>query len=72
MESGAPATRLAGNEHGLGGFADGHGGTALFNGPRFAAMDGRGRLLVADSRNHRVRAVTMEGEVSTLAGTGGQ
>ena len=33
-------------------------------------MDGIGNAIVADSWNHRVRKITPQGRVSTLAGTG--
>ncbi len=54
------------------GFRDGHYSTALFNTPEGLVMDAEGRYLyVADSINHRVRAVDLDNdnEVSTLAGS---
>ncbi|MDR1663746.1 MAG: hypothetical protein LBR83_02355 [Clostridiales bacterium] len=52
----------------LGGFADGPAAEALFNLPRGLTL-ADGMLIVADSGNHRIRAIA-DGEVITLAGTG--
>jgi len=53
-----------------GGFVDGEGQNARFNEPRDIAIDAVGNLYVTDSGNHRIRKVTPEGEVNTLAGSG--
>ncbi len=60
-------TVLAG--HGEG-FIDGPGAAAAFHTPSGIAFDGAGNLLVADTGNHVIRKVTMEGVVSTVAGNG--
>ncbi|MET0645925.1 MAG: NHL repeat-containing protein [Pyrinomonadaceae bacterium] len=52
------------------GFADGAGTAAAFNTPSGVALDGDGNLYVADTGNNRVRKVSKEGVVTTLAGEG--
>jgi sugar lactone lactonase YvrE len=51
----------------------GDGGTAVaaqLNRPFGVAVDGAGHLYIADADNHRVRKVTPDGKISTVAGTG--
>ena len=43
---------------------------ARLSSPRGLALDGTGRLYIADSGNHRIRAVDTDGIISTIAGTG--
>ena len=50
------------------GFRDGPARQALFNGPIGVAVDGAGRVYVADTYNDRIRVIGREGQVSTLAG----
>ena len=52
------------------GFADGLGAAASFNTPSALAIDSNGNLYVADTGNNRIRKVTPQGEVSTVAGDG--
>ena len=50
------------------GFADGSGINAQFNQPFGIAVDAGGTVYVADTGNHKIRKITQEGIVSTLAG----
>ena len=61
-------TTVAGD--GTAGFANGAGSSARFNNPWELAVDDHGTLYVADADNQRVRMITPDGVVSTLAGTG--
>ena len=60
-------TTLAGSGEPL--YADGAGTTASFSSPLGIAVGGS-TIYVADTLNHRVRAVTSAGKVTTLAGSG--
>lgn len=63
-------TRVAGNSH-VGYFGD--GGSALnaqFDGAIGVAIDPVGNLYIADSGNHRVRRVSPDGVITTIAGNG--
>lgn len=50
------------------GYVDGPAGEARFSGPAGVAVTPDGRVLVADTGNHRIRCVTADGVVSTYAG----
>lgn len=52
------------------GFADGMGSDAKFNNPNGIAIAPNGDLYISDFRNSRIRKVTQDGEVTTVAGTG--
>lgn len=67
IDTSGVVSTLAGDQKNPG-FADGAGGTARFNWPLGLLWTGD-RLLVADRKNHRVRAVE-GGVVSTVAGDG--
>jgi sugar lactone lactonase YvrE len=54
------------------GSADGPGAAARFRGASALALGPNGVLYVADTLNHTVRAITPDGEVSTVAGAAGQ
>lgn len=52
------------------GFADGEVDAAHFNGLRGLAVDHDFSLLAVDTYNHHLRRVTLQGTVSTVAGSG--
>ncbi|MFZ6644917.1 gluconolaconase [Undibacterium sp. TJN25] len=59
-------TTLAGD--GKAGYRDGPAAQAQFNGPIGVAVDGKGNVYVADTYNDRLRLITADGQVKTLAG----
>lgn len=59
-------TTLAGRDS----CVDATGLAARFNNPYGVAVDANGNTYVADTSNHRIRKVTPQGVVSTLAGAG--
>ena len=61
-------TTLAGD--GTAGFRDGPAHEAQFDAPLGLALDGQGNVYVADTYNDRIRLITTDGQVKTLAGTG--
>ncbi|MGH9766282.1 MAG: SMP-30/gluconolactonase/LRE family protein [Blastocatellia bacterium] len=67
IEDGRVRTIAGGAEPG---FRDGRGDEARFDTPCGIAVNTDGSLLVADTGNHRIRRVTLDGEVTTIAGTG--
>jgi streptogramin lyase len=56
---------------GVAGFADGAGTLARFNTPRGLATAPDGSILVADSSNHIIRRIDVDGNVTTIAGEPG-
>jgi sugar lactone lactonase YvrE len=66
----APALALLAGDMGSSGNVDGVRAAARFAGPGDMAIDGAGDIYVADFSNHKIRKITPEGAVTTLAGTG--
>ncbi len=52
------------------GLSDGDIQTASFNGPYDVSIDNQGNLYVADSKNHAIRKIDTNGNVTTIAGNG--
>ena len=66
---GSAATIIAGT--GTPGFnGDGPAAAAQLNGPSGVTLDQNGNIYIADTLNHRIRTVTPEGTIATIAGTG--
>ncbi len=59
---------VAGN--GQSGFADGKPSDARFNNPTGLGVAADGTIYVADRNNHRIRAISPAGEITTIAGDG--
>jgi sugar lactone lactonase YvrE len=53
------------------GSADGRGLAARFNEPYGVAVDGIGNVYIVDSKNFTVRKISVDGQVTTLAGAAG-
>jgi sugar lactone lactonase YvrE len=68
MNTAGEVSTLAGT--GAPGFHDGNPAIAQFDHPRGIAIDANGTIYVADSVNHRIRKVSENGHVSTVAGNG--
>lgn len=68
IDSHGIVTTVAGS--GERGFKDGPTGEAQFDGPIGVAVDRDGNIFVADTYNDRIRKISVEGQVSTLAGAG--
>jgi len=64
---GTVSTLAGGRERG---FVDGQGNQARFNGLAGVAVDAQGRVYVADESNQRIREISPDGSVVTLAGSG--
>jgi sugar lactone lactonase YvrE len=55
---------------GVRGFADGTGSAARFDTPSHVAIAPDGGILVADTGNHAIRRIALDGRVTTIAGDG--
>ncbi|HVV56357.1 MAG TPA: SMP-30/gluconolactonase/LRE family protein, partial [Mucilaginibacter sp.] len=74
IDAGGMVTTLAGKPAKPGkhnkGSADGKGPAASFSHPCGIAVDGNGNVYVADVGNNKIRKITPDGTVTTVAGTG--
>lgn len=67
IDTNGMVSTLAGSS--MAGFADGSGALAKFNNPLGIAIDTNNIIYVADNVNNKIRMVTPDGVVSTLAGS---
>jgi sugar lactone lactonase YvrE/murein DD-endopeptidase MepM/ murein hydrolase activator NlpD len=65
-----PSGQLSTIAGGTRGFRDGPRGVAEFDMPSGVAIDTAGNIYVADTGNHAIRRVAMDGTVTTIAGDG--
>lgn len=56
---------------GTSGSGNGNGGVARFNSPEGVAVDGTGIVFVADTGNHLIRRIDVNGNVTTVGGIAG-
>jgi len=64
-------TTIAGSA-GVAGSLDGNGTAAQFNNPQGVAVDAAGNVYVSDTGNSTIRKITVNGAVTTFAGSAGQ
>jgi hypothetical protein len=68
VEQDGKVSTIAGT--GIGGFKDGLASQAQFLNPMGVTVDLLGNVYVADTHNHRIRKITRDGQVTTVAGSG--
>lgn len=56
---------------GVSGTDDGNGSAAEFNSPHGITVDSSNNIYIADYGNHTIRKITIDGDVTTIAGTAG-
>ncbi|CAM5322219.1 NHL domain-containing protein [Streptomyces abikoensis] len=69
-DSARPIRTVTGTGDAAFGGDEGPSAAARLNGPYGIVVDGTGTLYFSDHRNHRVRKVTTDGKIKTVAGTG--
>jgi len=52
------------------GWVDGQGSSSLFQSPQRLKTDGAGNVYIPDTSNHRIRKMSSDGNVTTIAGSG--
>jgi hypothetical protein len=70
IDSNGSLTRFAGNSRTSFSGDGGPANNASLNGPRAVAVDGSGNVFIVDAGNQRVRKVSVDGTISTVAGGG--
>ena len=69
--AGAGNEVIEGTPYIIGGYEDGPGNIARFRSPHGITVANDGTVYVADTLNHRVRSITVDGTVATVAGIDG-
>ena len=64
-------TTIAGDGSPAYGGDGGPAASAQLQNPNGVAIDGQGRLVIADTYNHRIRRIELDGTIVTIIGTGG-
>lgn len=68
--SGSRGDLMPGTAYIQGGFGNGYGGEVKYNFPKGIGITDEGIVFIADTWNHRIRAIKPDGSVVTIAGTG--